>query len=151
VTTSHRQSGSDRFVEFDLARDESFGTQRFFALAGQLLDVLENGSLLVVDEFDASLHPWLTRSLVQLFHSLAMNKNGSQLVFTTHDSTLMDSDLFRRDQIWLTEKTNDGATRLYSLDDFRSRGTEAFAKRYLAGRYGGVPNLGPSLEDGGVL
>jgi energy-coupling factor transporter ATP-binding protein EcfA2 len=152
VSTSHQMADAEGTIDFSLEKDESYGTQRFFTLGGRLLEVLEKGSLLVVDEFDASLHPLLTRGLVELFHNPAMNQKRAQLIFTTHDSTLMDSRLFRRDQVWLTEKKKkDGSTSLFSLDDFAPgtgpRNTESLAKRYLAGRYGGVPKLGPVFED----
>jgi len=150
VRTSHR--GDDqRMVEFDLERDESRGTQRLFAVAGPLVDAMDKGAVVVIDELECSLHPLLVRKLIELFQSDHANRTGAQLIFATHDSTLMDPTLFRRDQLWLVEKDRAGASSLFSLYDFgtkeRPRNTEAFQRNYLAGRYGGVPNFGPTFED----
>ena len=151
VSTRHESVDSAEMVSFSLERDESNGTQRYFALVGPILEVLEEGAVLVVDELECSMHPLLTRKLIELFQSPEMNKTGAQLVFATHDSSVMDSSLLRRDQVWLTEKNQSGATELFSLYDFdtktRPRNTEAFEKNYLAGRYGGIPHFGPALED----
>ncbi len=150
VRARHRLANSAESIEFAL-EDESNGTQRFLALIGPVLDALDKGHILFVDELDCSMHPLLTRKLIELFHSPEANPKGGQLVFTTHDSTLMDRSLFRRDQIWITEKNRNGATELFSLADVgggrRPRKSEAFEKNYLAGRYGGVPSFGPALED----
>jgi hypothetical protein len=151
VFTEHAQYPTTDGIKFSLEEDESNGTQRFFALAGPILDALENGHVLVIDELDCSMHPNLTRKLIELFQSSEMNTNGAQLIFATHDSSIMDSSLFRRDQIWLTEKRRNGATDLFSLYDIehekRPRRAEALEKNYLAGRYGAVPNFGPAFED----
>ena len=149
ISLLHRTDAPGQFEEFDLQADESNGTQRFFALLGPFLDALEMGATLVVDELECSMHPLLTRSLVKLFQSRNVNSKGAQLVFATHDSTLMDSRLLRRDQTWLLEKTRGGNSELFSLYDIdeRPRSTEAFSRNYLAGRYGGVPDLGPVFED----
>ncbi len=151
VQTVHRDVESGECIEFSLEKDESNGTQRFFALIGIVLGALDNGNLLVVDELECSMHPLLTFKLVELFQSSDTNPNGAQIVFATHDSTLMTPALFRRDQIWLTEKQRGGATSLFSLSDIepekRPRQREAFEVNYLAGRYGGVPNFGPAFED----
>jgi AAA15 family ATPase/GTPase len=119
--------------------EESQGTQRLYALAAPVLDVLKHGRLLIIDELDSSLHPLLVRRLVRMFHQPELNPHGAQLFFTTHDSSLLDRTLFRRDQIWFTEKDNDQATRLYPLSDFSPRENEAWERGYLSGRYGAVP------------
>ncbi|MDE3023490.1 MAG: AAA family ATPase [Pseudomonadota bacterium] len=119
--------------------EESQGTQRLYALIAPVLDVLKKGRLLIVDELDSSLHPLLVRRLVQMFHQSQLNPMGAQLFFSTHDTSLLDRTLFRRDQIWFTEKDQDQATRLYPLSDFSPRETEAWEKGYLIGRYGAVP------------
>lgn len=119
--------------------EESEGTQRLYALVAPVLDVLNNGRLLIVDELDRSLHPLLVRRLVRMFHTPALNPLGAQLLFSTHDTSLLDRTLFRRDQIWFTEKDQDQATRLYPLSEFSPRETEAWEKGYLIGRYGAVP------------
>jgi uncharacterized protein len=129
------ERGSARFE----LQEESDGTQRLYALAAPVLEVLNNGRLLVVDELDSSLHPLLVRRLVRLFHHPEHNPKGAQLLFTTHDTSLIDRTLFRRDQIWFTEKDRDQATRVYPLSDFSPRETEAWEKGYLIGRYGAVP------------
>lgn len=125
-------------ASFEL-HEESQGTQRLYALAAPVLDVLKNGRLLIVDELDSSLHPLLVRRLVHMFHNPELNPHGAQLLFTTHDTSLLDRTVFRRDQIWFTEKDRDQATRLYPLSDFGPRETEAWEKGYLIGRYGAVP------------
>lgn len=149
VQTRHRLVESGESVEFSLERDESNGTQRFFAIVGPVLDALDRGNLLVVDELECSMHPMLTYKLVELFQDPDVNSKGAQLVFATHDSTLMSPSLFRRDQIWLAEKNRKGATAMFSLSDVeaRPRKEEAFEKNYLSGRYGGVPSFGPAFED----
>ena len=132
-------------ASFEL-HEESQGTQRLYALAAPVLDVLKHGRLLIIDELDSSLHPLLVRRLVRMFHQPELNPNGAQLFFTTHDSSLLDRTLFRRDQIWFTEKDNDQATRLYPLSDFSPRENEAWERGYLTGRYGAVPFFNdPSL------
>jgi uncharacterized protein len=125
-------------VKLDL-QEESDGTQRLYGLAAPVLDVLREGRVLVVDELDSSLHTLLVRRLVSMFHDPALNRHGAQLVFSTHDTSLLDPTLFRRDQIWFTEKDADQATRLYPLTDFSPRKHEAWERGYLMGRYGAVP------------
>ena len=125
-------------ANFEL-HEESQGTQRLYAMVAPVLDVLKNGRLLIVDELDSSLHPLLVRRLVRMFHQPELNPLGAQLLFTTHDTSLLDRTIFRRDQIWFTEKDRDQATRLYPLSDFSPRETEALEKGYLIGRYGAVP------------
>lgn len=151
VTTEHTQHEAGEAIKFNLEEDESNGTQRFFAVVGPILDALQNGHVLVIDELDCSMHPKLTRKLIELFQSIEWNSTGAQLIFATHDSSLMQSSLFRRDQIWLTEKRRDGSTDLFSLHDIdsenRPRSSESLEKNYLAGRYGAVPKFGPTLED----
>jgi uncharacterized protein len=121
--------------------EESQGTQRLFGLIAPLLDILKTGRTLVIDELDSSLHTLLVRQLVSLFHNNDSNPLGAQLIFTTHDTALLDTELFRRDQIWLTEKDAHQATHLYPLTDFSPRKGEAIERGYLAGRYGGIPFL----------
>ena len=130
------QEGSGVYLSW---QDEFYGTHRYFAMSGPIRDALKDGRTLVVDEFDASLHPLLVRALLKLFHNPETNKNGAQLLFNTQDVTLLDLTLFRRDQIWLTEKNIDGVSHLYSLLEKNARSDEALQKRYLQGFYGGVP------------
>jgi hypothetical protein len=151
VRTFHKVLGAEVEEQFDMMKDESNGTQRLFALAGPLLDALRDSAIVVVDELECSMHPQLTRKLIELFQSSEANKKGAQLIFATHDITLMDPELFRRDQIWLVEKNQNSASEIFSLYDFatkeRPRNTEAFQRNYLAGRYGGVPKFGAIFED----
>jgi AAA15 family ATPase/GTPase len=129
------ERGSARFE----LHEESLGTQRLYALAAPVLDVLENGRVLIVDELDSSLHTLLVRRLVGMFHNPALNPRGAQLIFSTHDTSLLDQALFRRDQVWFTEKNREQSTLLYPLTDFSPRKKEALERGYLAGRYGAVP------------
>ena len=148
IRSIHRSVAGEA-VKFDFLEAESKGTQRFFALAGPWLDALDQCGLLVIDELDCSMHPTLTRKLIELFQTRDANRHGAQLVFSTQDSALLDLELFRRDQIWIVEKDRAGASRLSSLYDFeeKPRNNEALQRRYLAGRYGGVPVFGPTFED----
>lgn len=124
---------------FDLM-DESNGTRNLLFLAGPVLDILEKGQTLVIDELDTSLHKLLVRELVRLFHRPEVNIGGAQLIFTTHDTSLLDApDLLRRDQIWLVEKDNEQASNLIALAEFSPRKNEALERGYLIGRYGGIP------------
>ncbi|MEY3754984.1 MAG: hypothetical protein RLY27_1592, partial [Pseudomonadota bacterium] len=105
-------------------------------------EILDKGMVLVVDELGSSLHPLLVRRLVELFQNSRFNKKGAQLIFTSHDTSLLDQDLFRRDQIWFVEKDRDQASKLYPLSDFSPRKNEALERGYLMGRYGALPFLG---------
>jgi uncharacterized protein len=136
----HRVEGRDYVFEMP---EESAGTQLFFNISGPLLDILEKGRLLVVDELDSSLHPLLVQRIVEMFQSSETNPNGAQLIFTTHDVSLLDSHKMRRDQIWFTEKDNGQVSHLFPLLDFSPRKGEALEKNYLGGRYGGIPILDP--------
>jgi AAA15 family ATPase/GTPase len=149
LKTAHVDQGSGEPIEFSLLEEESNGTRRFFAIVGPIVVALDRGDLLVLDELDCSIHPLLTRKLIELFQSNEANPNGAQLIFATHDSTLMNASLLRRDQIWLCEKNSKEATDLFSLCDIERtpRKREALENNYLAGRYGGVPRFGPALED----
>ena len=143
LITASRKDNAGRMQNFDFINEESEGTQRLFAILGPLLDALDSGSFIIIDEIDASMHPLLTRRLLELFQSPEANPKGAQLLFTTHDPALLDQELFRRDQIWLVEKRQ-GASEFYSLADVdpAPRNTEAFLRNYLAGRYGGTPQIG---------
>ena len=126
--------------------DESSGTRNLLFLTGPVLDILRKGLTLVIDELDTSLHPLLVRALVRLFHQPEVNTGGAQLIFTTHDTSLLDApDLFRRDQVWFVEKDPDQASALVALSEFSPRKNEALERGYLIGRYGGVPFLSNSL------
>lgn len=132
-------------VVFDLM-DESNGTRNLLFLAGPVMDILRKGLTLVIDELDTSLHTLLVRELVRLFHRPETNTGGAQLIFTTHDTSLLDAPgLFRRDQVWFVEKERDQASVLISLSEFSPRKNEALERGYLMGRYGAVPFLDRTL------
>lgn len=146
VRTLHQRFDSDNrtagTVEFNLETEESAGTQQFFALAGPFLHTLREGSVLVVDELDARLHPLLTKQLVGLFNSSANRKNA-QLIFATQDQGLLDQKQTRRDQVWFIEKGAMGESNLFCLDEIRGvRKNANFEKEYLLGQFGGVPHVG---------
>lgn len=126
---------------------ESLGTTKLFALLGPFFDTIQNGGVLVIDEFGTSLHTQLSVELLKLFYS-TMNTLGAQLIITTHDTNLLRKDLLRRDQIWFAEKSSDGASDLYSLVEYKInqansvRNDASFSKDYLLGRYGAIPYFG---------
>lgn len=138
----NRQVG---FAEFSIFRDESAGTGKYFYLIGPMLAALDGGLPLIVDELDSKIHPNLVCKIIGLFNSATTNRNNAQLVFNTHDTNLLGSDLFRRDQIWFTEKNRYGAAKLFSLAEFKTdvvRKNDNFEDKYLQGKYGAVPYLG---------
>ena len=138
--------GTEGPVPIDPAH-ESQGTLAWISLLGPALDTMRRGSVVLVDELDGSLHPHLVRQFIRLFQNLDTNPRCAQLVFNAHDPTILGDSGQRalgRDQIWFTEKRSDGATTLYSLAEFRPKGDEALGRRYLQGRYGGVPVLNPA-------
>ncbi len=159
LVPTFRHSTSKGAATFEL-HEESAGTQRLYGLVAPVLDVLKGGHVLVVDELDSSLHTLLVRRLISMFHDPALNKAGAQLIFSTHDTSLLDHTLFRRDQIWFIEKDRDQAARLYPLTDFSPRKHEAWERGYLMGRYGAVPFFAelpdilkhvPKRQDGNVV
>lgn len=137
VKTTHKMNDSEQEIEFEM-EEESDGTQRLFELAGLWLYVLQTGEILIVDELSRSLHPVLTKSLIKMFSNQKINQRNAQIIFTIHDTTLLDTEIFRQDQIWFTEKEK-SATKLYSLFEFITRDDESLQKGYLLGRYGAVP------------
>ncbi|MFZ4699919.1 MAG: AAA family ATPase, partial [Candidatus Methylumidiphilus sp.] len=130
----------------DFDDEESSGTRHFFALIGFWIEILESGYTVFIDEIETSLHPILVKELLRLLLSDTHNTKGAQIIFTTHNPVLLDTTLFRRDQIWFTEKSPNGATQLYPLTDYQPRKDEALAKGYLAGRYGGIPFIPEGLK-----
>lgn len=155
-------------LEFDM-EDESSGTQKYFALSGPILETLQQGDVLVIDELESKLHPNLVQKIVGLFHSPVTNPRHAQLIFNTHDSNLMTAErgpaegpsglgvstpLLRRDQIWFVKKDRYGASSLYSLAGFKTdqvRKSDDFREKYLQGRYGAVPYLNEYEEGIGQL
>jgi predicted ATPase len=137
----------DGAVSFNL-ENESHGTKAWLSLVCALLNALENGGIVSVDELDASLHPHLCVELLRLFQHPAWNPKGAQLIFNTHDTTLLGNLLgepgLHRDQVWFVEKDSEGATHLYPLTDFSPRKDENLERGYLQGRYGAIPFIEPS-------
>ncbi|WP_085249194.1 ATP-binding protein [Mycobacterium riyadhense] len=140
IVLSHR--GRHGSVEFQTG-DESLGTLVWLGLIGPLLDALIHGSVLLVDELEASLHPLLVERFVKLFQSPESNPHGAQLIFNSHEARLLgnstDTRVLGRDQAWFTVKLEDGSTRIYPLSDLNPRKSEAVARRYMEGRYGATP------------
>ena len=147
IETSHIQYKEEnifnKFIPFSL-KMESDGTQKLLALSAPIIETLINGEILMVDELDNSLHTELVQGLVHLFNSKETNPNHAQLIFTTHDTNLLNQELFRRDQIWFTEKDIYGASELYSLVEYgkgRTRDDLVLEKNYLNGKFGAVPHI----------
>lgn len=145
---SHRSGERSMWLSFD---EESTGTKTLIRLIPVLLQIIERGGMLIIDEL-SSLHPMLCLALIRLFQEPKSNPKGAQFLFNTHDASLLgnlltDPPPLRRDQIWLTEKDQEGATRLYPLTDFAPRAAENLERGYLQGRYGAVPFLGSLFWD----
>ncbi|MEO0042290.1 MAG: hypothetical protein RL329_1738 [Bacteroidota bacterium] len=153
VSVMHKQYDDHKnwvdMESFSLDDDESSGTKKYFAFSAPLLATLQKGKMAVIDELDAKLHPNLTAQMIAAFHSKLTNPLNAQLLFNTHDTHLLNEGLFRRDQIWFTEKDRYGAATLFSLDRFRDdegnkpRLGEDYERNYIRGKYGAVPYLGP--------
>ena len=147
IKTSHTIYSSEGMPvgteKLDLKDDESKGTCKFVAIASLVLNVIKEGSILVIDEFEARLHPNLTKAILKWFHG-PQNDKGAQLIIATHDTGLMIPDILRRDQIWFCEKDGKGSTSLYCLDEFNKqdvRATTKFNRQYLEGIFGAVPQV----------
>jgi len=142
MSTVHRMFDKGKesgLSELDIS-DESLGTQKLITLGLRIIDTLTFGGIMVIDEIDKGLHPLLTRMLIKLFHSKKNNPKNAQLIFATHDGTLMDLDLFRRDQICFIEKEYEGNTTITKLSDYRGvRKGIPLEKWYLSGRFKGIP------------
>ena len=132
-------------VPFDFVTQESLGTHAWFAFLGPVLQVLDQGRVLLADELDSSLHPVLAAEVIRLFQDPKANRTGAQLLFTTHDATLLGkgtvSRPLSREQVWITTKRKTGETELYPLMDAHPRPEENLERGYLRGRYGGVPRV----------
>ncbi len=132
-------------VLLDKIDNESEGTNKIIDLSGPIFDTLSSGNILIIDELDAKLHPLITTHIVNLFNNPKTNKHNAQLLFATHDTNLLSTDLFRRDQIWFAEKDELEQTDLYSLYDFnlpdgtKVRNDSNIEKNYIRGRYGAIP------------
>ncbi len=148
IALSHRGSHGD--VEFD-SSEESLGTLVWLGLLGPVVEALARGTVLLADELESSLHPALVTQLVRTFQSTRTNPHGAQLIFNSHEAGLLGNSVedrvLGRDQVWFTEKLNDGRTRLYPLLDLNPRKAEAVSRRYLAGRYGATPIISSAEFD----
>lgn len=145
-------SGGEK-LPFDF-QDESAGTKTWFELIGPLLNALQRGQVVLFDELDSSLHPTLTSRLVALFTSQQSNRHGAQLIFTTHDTNLLNQ--LNRDEVWLTQKLDSGATKFGALSDFagaRVRNSANLESGYLSGRFGALPDISKPevLRDLGLI
>ena len=138
LTAWHKTSTGMEALPF---HEESVGTQRLFALAYKMLDAFRYGTTMLIDELGSNIHPNITREIIRQFQSPKSNPKRAQLIFTSHDNTLQQRNLLRRDQIWFTAKRDDGSTELYPLTDFKPRNDLAVDKAYLDGRFGAVPIL----------
>lgn len=136
VVFRHENAGKKMKLEMG---EESDGTKQLFGLSGHIAQALENGSTLFVDEVDASLHPVLVTEVIRTFLHPESNPKGAQLIFTAHNPCLLENGLLRRDQIWFTEKDEEGATVLYPLSDYSPRKDETVVSGYLSGRYSAIP------------
>jgi len=145
ISTAHKKYDENNkylsSVQFDLGSEESEGTKKFFGLSGPILDSMKNGYIVAIDELDSKLHPLLVQFIIKLFNSNYPNAKNSQLIFTSHGTSLLHRGLLRRDQIWFSEKNTFGATSLYSLSDYKVRKDASFEKDYMLGKYGATPYL----------
>lgn len=153
VFTKHRVD--DVETELDLS-DESSGTKKLFGLLPFIATSLLTGTTLVIDELDAKIHPVLLRHIIMMFNNMEINRNKAQLIFTSHDLSTMNNDVFRRDEIWFVAKGRAQNSKLYSLVEFKDskgssvRNDEKYDKRYLEGRYGADPYLKTIIDWGKV-
>ena len=144
VFTKHNVDGNA--YEINLS-EESSGTKKLFGLLPFIAESLTKGTTLVIDELDAKIHPVLLKHIIMLYNNLEINKHGAQLIFTSHDLSTMNSEVFRRDEIWFVAKGNEQNSKLYSLVEFKNpdgssvRKDAKFDKQYLEGKYGADPYL----------
>ena len=150
LVSTHIQYDTDgktaKEIIFPFTENESEGTIKYFGLAYPIIHALDTGGRLIIDELDSKLHPLLVSGIVGLFSSAGTNPHHAQLIFTTHDTALLGAKLFRRDQVWFTEKDIYSASSLYSLSEYKVRSGAAFERDYLSGRYGATPILGDLTE-----
>lgn len=144
ATSYHKgktQEGSLKLFPLELY-EESDGTRKLMALAPAMESVLQNGGVLLVDEIERELHPLLVNYIVSKFQSKNTNPNGAQIIFTTHNTELMNAEIIRKDQIYFVDKgKEDGASELYSISEFSTRTSENIRKGYLIGKYGATPDI----------
>ncbi len=144
IITKHMQYNEQNEYVGDIEfkfKNESTGTKKFLLLAGPIVETLDNGEILVIDELDNSFHTQMTEFIIELFNSKETNPKNAQLIFATHDTNLLTHKLFRRDQIWFVEKNIYGESEIFSLIDFGARKDTSLEKNYLDGKFGGVPHI----------
>jgi predicted ATPase len=150
VLLRHNSSVEDAWLPLE---EESQGTLTLFRVGPLMLNVLQTGGVVLVDELESNLHPLLAIQILRMFNDPQRNPHSAQILFTTHDTTLLGTiagdPAMRRDQVWLTEKDQEGATVLYPLTDFKPRKDENIERGYLQGRYGAIPFLGALAKIGG--
>ena len=143
ILLQHQADDDDSWLNLE---EESGGTKALFRMAPLLFRTLDLGGLLLVDELESSMHPLLGLAIVKMFSSPKTNPKNAQILFTTHDTNLLGTTLgeppLRRDQVWFTEKDEEGASKLYPLTDYKPRKAENLERGYLQGRYGAIPFLG---------
>lgn len=142
IETYHHKYKDEKFIGLEPLSigKESDGTKKLFELSGAIIEALDNGETLIIDELDNSFHTKMTEAIIRLFNS-EKNTNNAQLIFASHDTNILTQKLFRRDQIWFTEKDLYGSTHLYSLIDFGTRKDTSLEKNYLEGKYGSIPAI----------
>lgn len=144
INTKHKKYDENNkligFETFDPEKEESDGTKRFFSIGGPLIDTLDAGKILFIDEIESSLHPILVQEIIKLFNSKVTNPKNAQLIFTTHNTSFLNLKFLRRDQIFFTEKSDYGESKIYSLIEFKNiRKDNSIGKNYLFGKFGAVP------------
>ena len=153
VYTKHMADGYE--AELNLL-EESSGTRKLFGLMPFIAVSLLTGTVLVIDELDAKIHPVLLRHIIMMFSDMSINKKKAQLIFTSHDLSTMNSEVFRRDEIWFAAKGNAQNSKLYSLAEFKNEKGESvrkdakFDKQYLEGKYGADPYLRRIIDWGKI-
>ena len=141
------QKGKSDGIAFMRLNEESDGTKKFYSFIGELQEKFDKGGLYICDEIDSNFHPTLLQHLIRIFNNHLINKANAQLLFTSHDTNLMDPAIMRRDQFYFTEKSQQDETILYALSDLKGiRNNADFARQYLAGFYGAIPLLSNCLE-----
>jgi len=148
ILTQHRlyQNGKEIGLTTLPLKEQSTGTKKFFSMLRLVLEALKDGDVLIVDELDKSLHTEWTQLLINLFHDPDTNPKNAQLIFATHDTNLLNSDLFSRDQIYLIEKNRFGASELFPLSSYTGlRKNTPIEQWYLSGRFGAIPQIYKSL------
>lgn len=146
----------DGYVQELNLEEESSGTQKLFGLLPFIAESLTKGTVLVIDELDAKIHPVLLRHIIMMFNDMSINKHKAQLIFTSHDLSTMNSNVFRRDEIWFAAKGRNQNSKLYSLVEFKNEKGESvrkdakYDKQYLEGKYGADPYLKKIIDWGKI-